>query len=73
MSTPKRVKTRDQVKAEFARAGKTFAGWARANGYPVAIVNELMRGRLKGRRGKTHEIAVLLGLKDGVIEREGAR
>lgn len=62
-----------EVKAEFRRTGKSISGWARAHGYSAPLVFEVLRGRLKGKRGKAHEVAVLLGLKDGVIEREGGR
>jgi gp16 family phage-associated protein len=72
MSNSKRVKTAAQVKAEFNRTGKSITGWARAHGYTAPLVFEVLRGRLKGKRGKAHEVAVLLGLKDGVIEREAA-
>jgi len=62
------VKTAEQVRGEFARVGKPFTTWAREHGYKPALVFEVLRGRIKGKRGKSHEIAVLLGLKAGEIE-----
>jgi gp16 family phage-associated protein len=62
------VRTRDEVRADFDRRGVSLRAWARQNGVSDRIVYEVMRGRFKGRRGSAHKVAVLLGLKDGVIE-----
>lgn len=61
------TKTPEQVKAEFERAGISIAEWARAHGFDRMTVYGVLSGRHRGSRGKTHEIAVALGLKDGVI------
>jgi len=66
------VKTVSEVRAEFAYAGRSFAGWAREHGFKSALVFEVLRGRIKGSRGKSHEIAVLLGLKHGEIQQRKA-
>lgn len=68
MSAKHPVKTPAQVRAEFLRTGKAISVWAREHGFSQSLVFEVLRGRLKGRRGQAHEVAVLLGLKDGVIE-----
>lgn len=68
MKRTKRVKTVEQVRAEFARVGKPFTEWAREHGYKSNLVFEVLRGRILCKRGKSHEIAVLLGLKDGEIQ-----
>lgn len=62
----------DKARAERARAALSRLGvsqtqLARALGVSVKIVNEVARGRLIGRSGKTHKVAVALGLKDGEI------
>lgn len=62
------MKTREQVKEEFERRGQPVRQWARQNGFSDRIVYEVLRGRIKGKRGEAHRVAVLLGLKDGVIE-----
>ncbi|MDU4299580.1 MULTISPECIES: DNA-binding protein [Eikenella] len=59
----KKVKTPEQVKAEFHRKGWTFSGWARQNGYREQEVYRVLNGFTKGKYGKAHEIAVKLGLK----------
>jgi len=68
MSRKRTVKTPEQVRAEFNRIGKPFTEWARDHGYKHNLVYEVLRGRVC-RRGKSHEIAVLLGLKEGEIAR----
>jgi len=53
----------DQLKANFAREGKTFSGWAEARGYRREDVYRVINGLTRCRRGKVHQIAVELGLK----------
>lgn len=55
--------TPEQLKAKFEREGRTFAAWARENGYTVNEVYRVTNGFAKAKRGKAHEIAVKLGLK----------
>ena len=62
------VRTRAEVRADFDRRGLSLRAWARQNGVSERIVYEFMRGRFKGRRGAAHKVAVLLGMKDGVVE-----
>ena len=64
-STP--VKTPEEVRAQFERIGKTLTEWAREHGYKKSLVFQVLYGRFKCKRGKSHEVAVLLGLKDGEI------
>jgi len=64
----KAMKTRDEVKADLYRRGKSVPEVAREIGVSSRIVYELLRGRIKGRRGQAHRAAVLLGLKDGVLD-----
>lgn len=55
--------TAEQVKRRFESQGKTFAEWARENGYERMQVYQVLNGTVKGKYGKSHEIAVKLGLK----------
>jgi len=64
------LKTLEEVRAEFDRCGISVSGWAARHGIPRNIVSGVLQGRLKGRRGHAHNAAVLLGLKDGVVNRE---
>ena len=61
------MKTVAQVKAEFLENGISIRAWSRANGYSERSVYELLSGRKRGLRGKTHEIAVRLKLKAGRV------
>jgi gp16 family phage-associated protein len=58
------VKTPEQVKAQFRREGKTFKDFATENKYPYGEVVRVVNGINKARRGRGHEIAVRLGLKE---------
>jgi gp16 family phage-associated protein len=62
------TKTLDEVRADLNRHGKSIREWAREHGVSDRIVYEVLRGRLKGRRGQAHKVAVLLGLKHGVVK-----
>jgi gp16 family phage-associated protein len=64
MSKPK---TSDQVRAEFERKGWSFAAWAREHNYGRSLVYAVVAGQKQCKRGQSHEIAVLLGLKHGEI------
>ena len=72
MKRTARVKTAEQVRADFNRIGRPIAVWARKHGYTSTLVYEVLRGRILCKRGKSHEIAVLLGMKDGEIEHRQA-
>lgn len=61
------VKTREQVRKELDRKGKSIREWAKEHGLPERTVYEVLAGRKKGVRGDAHRAAVLLGIKDGVI------
>ena len=63
-----RLRTVEEVRADFDRRGKTFRQFAREIGVSDRIVYEVLRGRFKGRRGQAHKVAVLLGLKEGIVE-----
>lgn len=62
MNTSK-VITADQLKARFAKEGKTFSAWAEERGYRREDVYRILNGFTKCKRGKGHRIAVELGLK----------
>lgn len=55
--------TAEQLKKKFESEGKTFADWARQNSYDVTSVYRVINGFTKAKRGKSHDIAVKLGLK----------
>lgn len=57
MSTP------EQVRQRFRQQGIPLSQWARENGYPPIAVYRVMGGIDKGNYGRSHEIAVKLGIK----------
>lgn len=60
---PETTMNPEQIKAQFRREGKTFAAFARDNGYRLGDVYRVLNGQYKGHYGKAHEIAVKLGMK----------
>lgn len=66
------MKTVEEVKAEMARRGVTAAAWAKKHCVNPETVRGVLLGRIKGRSGEAHNVAVLLGLKDGEIVEGGS-
>lgn len=60
--------TPEQARAELDRRGMSIAEFSRINRLNKNLVSDLLNGRIKGRRGEAHRAAVLLGIKNGVIE-----
>jgi gp16 family phage-associated protein len=69
MKHRKRLKKPEEVREDFERKGISVAAWAREHKVNKNLVYEILAGNARRRciRGQTHRIAVLLGLKDGVI------
>ncbi|QFT84468.1 hypothetical protein FIU88_05675 [Halomonas sp. THAF12] len=63
-----RPMTREQARQELDRRGITVADFCRAHDLTPNLVYDLLAGRKKGKRGEAHRAAVLLGIKDGVID-----
>ena len=68
------LKSRKQVRDEFASRGWSYSDWAKQRGYSAAlvcmIVNDDDRApHRKCLRGESHNIAVELGLKAGTVSR----
>lgn len=61
------LKTREEVKADFAKNGISIGSWATANGFARTHVYQVLGGRNKAQYGQAHVIAVALGLKDGLV------
>lgn len=58
----------ERVLADFARRGITIRSWAQTHHIHESTVYQLLSGQKKGLRGEAHRAAVLLGLKDGIVE-----
>lgn len=71
-----RMRGVDEVRHEFEVRGLSIAAWARAHGYSAQLVYQVLGGRKRCLRGQSHQIAVELGLKRGLIgslQQVGAR
>ncbi|WP_288231007.1 DNA-binding protein [uncultured Desulfovibrio sp.] len=72
MTRKKQLRTPEEVRRELEHKGIPIAVWARANGLPPRPVYDVLAGRNRGRYGVAHKAAVLLGIKDGEINAQGA-
>lgn len=50
----------------FEESGIPVAEWARAKGFSSGLVYQVLEGKRKCLRGQSHQIAVALGLKEGL-------
>ena len=64
----RRTRTPKEVGEDLRRRGISVSGWARKHKLPEQTVRDLLSGKAKGHRGLAHRAAVLLGLKDGVLD-----
>lgn len=62
-----KLRSREEVRDELFKKGVSIAEWARENGFKYGQVIDVLRSDRQCRRGNSHKIAVLLGIKDGVI------
>ncbi len=62
------LKSPEEVRTDFDRRGVNVSKWARNHGLTRQAVFDVISGKTKGKRGDSHKAAVLLGIKDGVIE-----
>lgn len=62
-----RVKAGRIAQAKFNRLGISRRQFAREQGVSDSLVYEILAGRKACNRGKSHRIAVLLGMKAGDV------
>lgn len=65
------MKTIEAVREELERRGESIAAWARKHSVSAELTRGVLLGRVKGKRGEAHKIAVLLGIKEGEIIGDG--
>ena len=65
------IRTAAQAKAWLEHQGKSVQEFAREHGIDPATTSQVLAGRKKGKRGEAHKVAVLLGMKDGIITSQG--
>ena len=56
-----------QARARLAMEGVTVKRWAEENGFDAMLVYAVLSGRIRARSGKSHEVAVRLGLKPAAV------
>lgn len=61
------MRTPEQVKDEFRRRGMSINEWARNHHVSAALVHQVLSGKKRCVRGQSHDIAVMLGLKEGLL------
>lgn len=63
------LKKPEDVRAEFARKGISIAEWSRQHGANPQLVYEILAAnpRRSCKRGTSHRVAVLLGIKHGEL------
>ena len=64
------IRTAAQARAWLEQQGKSVQEFAREHNVDPATTYQVLSGRKKGRRGESHKVAVLLGMKVGVIPPE---
>jgi len=64
-------KAHEAARRRFTETGVSIAHWARQHSFPVYLVYNVLAGR-ETQRGKSHEIAVLLGIKRGTLPNGGS-
>ena len=71
------TRTPAQAKAWLAAQGKSIKKFAEEHDLDPATTYQVLAGKKKGRYGEAHKVAVLLGIKDGVVvddeQRSGRR
>lgn len=59
--------TPDEARERLRKAGRSVGDVARELKVDRSIVAGVLSGKIKGKRGDSHKVAVALGIKDGVI------
>ncbi|MCV2359665.1 hypothetical protein LNV08_11860 [Paucibacter sp. TC2R-5] len=69
------LKSPSEARAWFTAQGLSIAEWCRQHQVGASLTRQILEGKKPCHRGQSHQIAVLLGIKAGVINRplEAAR
>lgn len=68
MDATTQLRTREQFREELCRHGISVAAWARKHDVKPEQVRDVLRKGTPCRIGVSHKIAVLMGIKNGVID-----
>lgn len=69
-----KLRSGSEARAWLSEQGLSVAEWCRANGYPhsFSLVRQILAEEKPCKHGMSHQIAVKLGMKRGVITRTPA-
>jgi len=62
------LKTPAEAVADLRKRGLSIALWASRNRVSKLVAYSVLNGRNRGTLGEGHRAAVLLGIKEGIIE-----
>lgn len=68
MITVTQLKSREEARKELAYRGTSITAWAKKHGFTADQVRDVLRKDSPCNFGTSHKIAVLLGIKDGIID-----
>ncbi len=68
-----KLRTAAEARAWLDYQGISISQWARENHVHHSLVREILAGRKKCQRGMSHNIAVLLGMKEGILTNRPGR
>lgn len=66
MSTQKNISL-EKAKENLSKQGLSVLKFAKKNNVSPTLVQAILKGKVQYRIGKSHKIAVLLGIKEGEI------
>lgn len=67
--TNQKLKTAAEARAWLSEQGLSIAEWCRQHGFSRSLVMNILADSKPCHRGQSHQIAVMLGMKAGVINR----
>lgn len=62
-----KLRTHEEARAWLGYQGISIAQWAREKKFSESLVREILAGRKRCLRGQSHNIAIALGMKRGVV------
>ena len=64
------IKSPEEVKQSFVENGQSISGWAKTHGFSRNLVYSVINSGRPCKIGNSHKIAVLLGMKNGVVVKD---
>lgn len=61
-----KLRTHAEARAWLDYQGISVSQWSREHGFSASLVRQILDGRKRCLRGQSHNIAVALGMKEGI-------